>query len=418
MNSIPVSALPNPAERASDLAAKLLNNYATLLGVEAVDVGSAAKDAVYEDGKLKLYRFQPLEGVEQRCTTPVLMVYALVNRPYMLDLQPDRSLIRNLLAQGLDVYMIDWGYPSQADKYVTLDDYVNGSIDDCVNHILASTRLPSVNLVGICQGGTLSTIYAALHPKKVRTLIPIATPINFASNEGLLFEWAKSMDVDNIVDGFGVVPDAFMNVGFMMIKPFARLEKYAAALEMHDTPDKLANFLRMEQWIFDSPAQAGECLRQFVKDLYQENKLVKGTLTVGDSTVHLKNITMPLLNVYASADHIVPPSATIPLNDHVGSADTSLYEVTGGHIGIFVGAKAQRELAPAIATWLVERDVCPTSRPQHSTTKTTKTTKTAKKNFTNAATALSPSRKARRNNATTFSSEAAAPPRKRTSVRH
>jgi polyhydroxyalkanoate synthase len=342
---------------ASELASKVLCNYAALLNVDRVELASAEKHIVYEDGKLKLYRLKAIEGVQQRCVTPVLMVYALVNRPSMLDLQPDRSLIRNLLAQGLDVYIIDWGYPSKADKYVTLDDYVDGYIDGCVNHILATTGLSNVNIVGICQGGTLATIYATLYPQKVRTLIPIATPIDFSSSEGLLFEWAKTMDIDAIVDGFGVVPDAFMNVGFMMIKPFARLEKYAAALDMYDAPDKLMNFLRMEEWIFDSPAQAGECLRQFVKDLYKENAFVKGTLNIGGKIAHLSNITMPLLNVYASADHIVPPSATLPLNDYVASTDTMFHEMSGGHIGIFVGAKAQRELAPAIAEWLVQRDV-------------------------------------------------------------
>jgi polyhydroxyalkanoate synthase len=112
----------------------------------------------------------------------------------------------------------------------------------------------------------------------------------------------------------------------------------------------------MEKWIFDSPGQAGECLRQFIKDCYQQNKLVKGEMSVGDRVVNLKNITMPLLNIYASGDHLVPPAASKPLNDLVGSTDKSLYEFKGGHIGVFVGAKSQKELAPAISKWLHERD--------------------------------------------------------------
>jgi len=112
----------------------------------------------------------------------------------------------------------------------------------------------------------------------------------------------------------------------------------------------------MEKWIFDSPGQAGECLRQFIKDCYQGNKLIKGELRIGDRLVDLKNVTMPLLNIYASGDHLVPPAATRPLNDAVGTTDKTLYEFKGGHIGVFVGSKSQKELAPAIAAWLHERD--------------------------------------------------------------
>ncbi|MCI4626965.1 MAG: hypothetical protein L3V56_13550, partial [Candidatus Magnetoovum sp. WYHC-5] len=131
--------------------------------------------------------------------------------------------------------------------------------------------------------------------------------------------------------------------------------KYIGMLDIIEDKEKLINFLRMEKWIFDSPDQAGDTIRQFIKDMYQENKLFKGTLQIGDKNVNLKNITMPLLNIYATADHIVPPSATKPLNDVVGSIDKELYEFKGGHIGVFVGAKSQKELAPAIADWVIKK---------------------------------------------------------------
>jgi len=112
----------------------------------------------------------------------------------------------------------------------------------------------------------------------------------------------------------------------------------------------------MEQWITDSPSQAGECFRQFIKDLYQQNKLIKGTLQLGNRNVNLANITMPLLNIYAEEDHVVPPEASIALNDLVGSTDKCLTKFAGGHIGVFVGSRSQKELAPGIALWLKERD--------------------------------------------------------------
>jgi polyhydroxyalkanoate synthase len=114
--------------------------------------------------------------------------------------------------------------------------------------------------------------------------------------------------------------------------------------------------MRMEHWIEDSPAQAGECYRQFINDLYKHNKLIKGELVVGNQKVNLKNITMPVLNIYAKQDHIVPPSASKTLDKYIGSKDYTLYEFEGGHIGVFVSAKTQKELAPSIAEWLNKRD--------------------------------------------------------------
>lgn len=341
---------------------RLLQSLSALQEVKSVEVGISEKDCVWEDGHVRLYHFRHKAGKQQQrvraplVRTPILIVYALVNRPYMLDLQPDRSLVQQLLLNGVDVYMLDWGYPTRFEHHLTLDDYISGFVDDAVNAVRKNANVKSVNVVGVCQGGTFSTIYAALFPKKVRNLITIATPIDFSVKDGLLFEWAKEMDVDAMVDSFGVVPAEVLNAGFVMLKPFARLQKYMGAFEAMNDETKLMNFLRMEQWIFDSPGQPGECYRQFITDLYQQNRLIKGKLQVGRKTVNLGNITMPLLNIYATNDHIVPHSSTKALNRYVGSEDKELYEVPGGHIGIFVGSKAQKELAPKIAEWLQERD--------------------------------------------------------------
>jgi polyhydroxyalkanoate synthase subunit PhaC len=172
----------------------------------------------------------------------------------------------------------------------------------------------------------------------------------------LLSKWAQHLDVDALVDHHGNVPGELLNSGFALLKPMLKTNKYVAILNAVDKEVQLLNFLRMEQWIADSPSQAGECFRQFIKDLYQQNKLVKGTLQLGNKTVKLANINMPLLNIYAAEDHLVPPEASIPLNELVSSSDKCLTQFAGGHIGVFVGARSQKELAPGIALWLKERD--------------------------------------------------------------
>jgi polyhydroxyalkanoate synthase len=341
-----------------DFNAKFIKGAGALTEIEEIDVGTAPKNLIYEEDKLKLYRYSRNES--STCRTPVLIVYALVNRQYMLDLQPDRSMIRNLLNLGLDVFIIDWGYPNKADMYLTLDDYINGYIDNCVDVVRKVAQCDKVNLMGICQGGTFSAIYAALNPGKVQNLVTLVAPIDFSTNEGLLFNWSKHLNIDALVDSYRIIPGDFLNGGFLMLMPFnLNIRKYVDMLDVMEDKEKLLNFLRMEKWIFDSPGQVGECMRQFIKDCYQENRLVKGELKIGDSLVDLGNITMPLLNIYASADHLVPPAATKPLNDLVGTADKTLYEFKGGHIGVFVGGKSQKELAPAISKWLHERDAAP-----------------------------------------------------------
>lgn len=164
------------------------------------------------------------------------------------------------------------------------------------------------------------------------------------------------MDIDAMVDAYGVIPGSFMNVGFLMLKPFQlMMDKYIDLIENMDNPTVVEDFLRMEKWIFDSPGQAGEAFRKFIKELYQDNLLIKNKLELGGRTVNLKNIDMPLLNVFAEQDHLVPPSSSRPLNDAVSSKDKDMIAFPGGHIGLYVSSKSQKEVAPAVAAWLNER---------------------------------------------------------------
>ncbi|MBK7410663.1 MAG: class III poly(R)-hydroxyalkanoic acid synthase subunit PhaC [Saprospirales bacterium] len=323
--------------------------------INTIDIATAERDVVWQDGKVKLYHFKR-EG-KAKAKTPVLIVYALVNRWEMMDLQPNRSFVRKLLSEGMDVYVIDWGYASRLDRYKTIEDYIMGNIGDCVDYIRRKDQIPSVNLLGVCQGGTFSVIYSSLFPEKVKNLATLVTPVDFDNKQGLLFKWAKDLDVDAMVDGFGgVIPGEFLNTGFDMLKPMNKTRKYLSLPDTLKEKDKLMNFLRMEKWVADSPDQAGETYRQFIKDFYQKNLLIKGEFVLAGRKVDLKNITMPVLTIYAKEDHIVPPDTTKPLHEKVGSKDKELMEFPGGHIGVFVGARSQSILSPAVASWYIKRD--------------------------------------------------------------
>ena len=333
---------------------KFIKGMDTLLSIEDVEVDLTPKDLVFSQDKMKLYHYR--STVENPCKVPTLITYALVNRQYMMDIQPERSVVKKLLDLGLDLYIIDWGYPTQDDLFLSLDDYINGYMNDCVDFILQRSNNESLNVIGICQGGTFSTIYASLYPEKVRNLVTMVTPIDFDVKDGLLFQWGKHLNIDNMVDTYGVVPGHLMNYGYMMLKPFQlMLDKYVGIIDNMDNKEVMESFMRMEKWIFDSPGQAGEALRQFVKDLYQENKLIKGTLEIGGRRADLKNINMPILNIYAEHDHLVPPTSSKPLNDLVSSEDRTLLSFPVGHIGMYVSSRSQKEVAPQLAQWILER---------------------------------------------------------------
>lgn len=312
------------------------------------------KELVYRDGKRKLYRYK--RRAEKVCSVPMLIIYALVNRYTMLDLQPDRSMIRNLLDQGQDVYLIDWGYTDRMDRFMTMEDYIDGFINDCVDFIRERHQLEAIDLLGVCQGGTFSSIYAALYPEKVKNLITMVTPIDFDTKESLLNVWASSFDADLMVDAYGNVPGDMMNSAYLMLQPFTlSVQKYINMVQIMENSDKLADFLRMETWIFDSPDQAGETLRQFIKDFYQDNKLVKGEFILGGRKVELKNITMPVLCIYAEHDTLVPSVSSKKLLECVGTRDKQELSYPVGHIGMFVSGKTQATLAPRIAEWVNQR---------------------------------------------------------------
>ena len=325
-----------------------------LAGIEVSTEGSSKRAEVYRQDKTVLWRYE--RTAESAGLAPLVICYALVNRPYMMDLQPDRSLIRGLLARGLDVYLVDWGYPDADDRRLSLDDYVNRYLGACIDHVRREHDIPAVNLLGVCQGGTMALCHAALHPARVRNLVTMVTPVDFHTDENLLSKWVRQVDVDRMVDVLGNVPGEFLNAVFISLMPLKlTAQKYAGLADIAEDGDALANFLRMERWIHDSPDQAGTAFRQFVRWFFQENRLVRGGLEIGGRPVNPLAIGCPILNVYATQDHLVPPSASRPLAGLTGSSDYTTFEFDGGHIGIYVSRSAQELLPGTIAQWLAGR---------------------------------------------------------------
>ncbi len=326
------------------------DRLATLL---TADVGQTKSERIYRENKLELHQYTP---ETKRHETPIFIVYALVNRPYILDLQPDRSVIRRLLEAGYEVYLIDWGEPSRLDSSLGLDDYVCRYLDNTISVACERSDVDSVHLLGYCMGGSLATMYTALFQSRVRTLSVMATPVVFNQTGGLLERWATYYDPKTVVETYGNVPAELLAAQFAMMEPIANLvTKYVGFYENLDDEQFVENFARMELWTWDGVDVAGRAFREFVEDVYKQNKLINGEMELNGQSVNPSAIDVPLLQIVGQYDHIVPPASSKPLNDAVGSTDEQIIEFPRGHIGISVSTKAHEELWPRVASWYAGR---------------------------------------------------------------
>jgi polyhydroxyalkanoate synthase len=349
-----LESLAQDAEKARIRASKASD---VLLGPLHSELATTPYEIVYEDDRVKLKHYFRSETAESKLKTPLLVVYALINRETMLDLQPNRSVVQNFLRDGIDLYMVDWGYPKRKDRFLTIDDHVNGYINTAVDFIREKHGIPRINLMGICMGGTFCTMYSALHPEKIKNLVTTVSPSSFDTDKGLLHVWMKNLNTDKMIRTFGNIPGDLMNLCFLLLNP-ARLmiDKYVGFVENMDNKDFVENFVRMERWIFDSPDIPGETFRQFIEDCYKNNLLIQSKMYIGGQRVDLKKLTMPLLSFYGKFDHLVPPEACNQLSKVVGSKDVEDVCLETGHIGIYVSSKFQKQFAPKIAQWLKDRD--------------------------------------------------------------
>ena len=335
----------------------------------ATRVGTSAHDVVLGRGTHTLLRYHRDTPATQ--AEPVLLCYALVNRPYILDLQPDKSVVAQYLRRGFDVYMIDWGVPTDADRGLTLEHYVCEFLAEAVEFVRRAHDRAKLHLIGYCMGGTLAALHGALEPETLATLTLLAAPIDFAGSDSLLNLWTQRdhFDVDAFVDRYGNCPAWFLQTCFLAMNPIGNLfEKSLAFYEQLDQLGAVANYFAVERWVNDNIPIAGETFRQFVKRLYQGNELVAGTFELGGRRVDLGRIACPVLLLTASNDHLVAPASTEGIRPRIASRDVSSMPIAAGHVGLVVSGKAQKTYWPAATRWLGERsETAPTiNEPQLS----------------------------------------------------
>jgi polyhydroxyalkanoate synthase len=319
----------------------------------AMSIAPTPKDTILVDGTASLYRFR---GNTEPAGTPVLLVPSMINRWYVMDLRPGVSLAAALVESGLDTWLLDWGVPNDEDRYRAWDDGVE-RIARMVRRVKRESGAEKVALVGYCMGATMASAYAALHPEELAAFINLAGPIDFTKG-GLLRDLVDARHFDpEAMTAAGNLPASMMQSGFVALRPTQQLGKWVTFADRALDPGFRTSFDALDTWANDNVPFPGASYVTYIRELYQENRLIAGTHAVRGKRVDLSKITCPLMTITASKDTICPPAAAAALNDAVGSADKELLSVPGGHVGAVVGSQASKVLYPAIAGWL-RRKTC------------------------------------------------------------
>ena len=356
------SPLPmTPAQLQNELK-RVEESVRTLLRVSSshATVAQTPKQVIWTLNKAKLYRYIPVVPAGQRHKVPLFLVFALMNKPYILDLRPGNSFIEYMVKQGYNVYLLDWGVPGPEDKELKFDDYVLDYLPRAIRKVKAVSGSDEFSMLGWCIGAILTTIYAALRPDDcLKNLLLLTAPLDFTDKTaGGFARWVNDQcfDPDKIVDAFGNVPGEMIDYGAKALKPVENyIGSYLTLWDNLDNPRIVESWHAMNTWVTDIIPMAGATYRQLIQEFYQENRLIEGSLTIRGERVDLSRIRANLLNVIALADHISPPCQSESIMTKVSSQDQLLLKVKGGHIGMMAGSGAMKYTWPHIDAWLAAR---------------------------------------------------------------
>ncbi len=325
-------------------------------------VSQTPHQVVLEEGKIRLLHYRSPQGT--RFSPPLLIVFSLINRSYILDLKPGKSIVEKMLEAGFDVYLIDWGVPGRSDQFLTLDDYINRFMLRVIQFILDHAQVPSISMLGYCMGGTMAAMFTSLYPELVKNLMLMAAPIDFEDKNGLLYLWSDKdhFNVEKLVKAMGNIPPWFLQSAFTLTKPMQNtVDKYVKFYDKMEDTQFVDDFLTLEYWLNDNIPLSGQVYKQFVEDCFHENLLVQNKLYLNQHPVNLNEIRCPVLSIVAEHDHLVPPSSSLAIESVIASKDHQVICFPSGHIGLSVSSKAMKQLWPQVSDWLAERSAALTS---------------------------------------------------------
>lgn len=341
---------------------KYLTGTNVLVDAVGIHVATTPRTLVWSSDHARLYRYHAPGG--ERLAVPVLLVYALILRSYILDLVSGRSLVEALLAHGFDVYLLDWVAPGEEDSHLGLDTYILHYLSEAVRRVEELSSTSQLSMLGYCQGGTIATTYAALFPESVRNLVLLAAPINFApppdARAGFLSTWARHQRQTELDARRPGNPPADVNAALVraVTRAFATLtgtSHLLRVLRAHlERDEDLRAWLAACQWVDDAVPFPARAFRQWIRSFYQDNALASGRLRVRGRPP-LSQVTANLLNVVGTRDAVTPMWQAAPTPELVASEDAESLVVDAGHVGLVVGPTAKQDVWEPMTAWLAKR---------------------------------------------------------------
>ena len=330
----------------------MTNNYDRMMEPIRDTINRTPSEIIPMKGNFEVHHYKT--SSPPKFKIPILVVGSLINRHYILDLLPDRSIIRHFQQLGFDVYATDWRRPRIRDENMPLASYAHDYLEKAVDKVEEITGSRNVTLFGYCWGGILSLIYSALHPENVKNLILHATPVDFGNPPTVLESWIKDLDVKKFVNTFGNVPSSFLNIAFILRNPLEAALKYQFYFSQPRSTKEIMQFFAVESWLYDSVPIIGKVFEKIINDIYKKNLLIQNKMMVGENLVDLKKITIPVLNIVGTNDDLVSAESSRSITDVVSSKDKKTLEFPTGHVGLCVSRTAHKKLWPEVGKWLIE----------------------------------------------------------------
>ena len=362
-----ITRAAHAAGRAGKLAAKPFRIGRAVLDSYDFPVGQSPRDQIWALNKIKLYRYKPSRPADERHPVPLLLVFAAINKPFLLDMREGYSFIEFMVDEGFDVYLLDWGEPGVEDSDSVLDDYGSDYLPRAIRRVLEDSDADEVSVLGYCLGALIVLLYGALYPDgPMRNAILLTPPIDMSErDESKFHQWLdrRWFNIDKFSSDLGgLLPTFAIENGGKMLKAVANyVGSYVSLWDRIEDEDAVANWKAMHRWIHEGVPLPANVFRQWVRDYLWDNAMVSGRHHVKGQRVDLANVRASVLMVLAEFDHIVPNPQSLPVMELIGSEDKKVESIRAGHIGIMAGSRARNVLWPRLAAWLGDRSGNPPS---------------------------------------------------------
>ena len=345
-------------ERLSAAPVQALEFANIILTTDDAVAGATPRDVIWTHREVTLYRYR---SSRRTYPVPILLVFALINRPDIFDLKPGGSFVEYLLGEGFDVFLLDWGVPDEEAADMGVEDYVCDELHWGIRETLRASGAEELTLIGWCIGATLCAMYCGLdrgaEQTPVRNLVLLTMPIDGRSSTYAAWLGSDDFDAERAAEDWRVVPGRSIDVANKLLKPVTNFVTTYRRLAQGvvDGSARRDAYQPMAKWIADNPPFPGRAWAEWIQWLYRDGALVSGRVRLRGRRVDLRRIDQNLLIVTAGADHIAPRAGTMPIFDLASSEDVTHFDRPGGHIGLIAGSAARREIWPDMAAWLAER---------------------------------------------------------------